>query len=82
MAEVKTYTFAHKEVVEALIKRQGLREGIWQLYVEFGLAAANINQGGEGGLLPAAIVPILKIGLNKVEKESELTVDAAKINSP
>lgn len=80
MAEVTTrYTFNHKELVETLIKKQGLHEGLWMIYVEFGLSAVNAGPSDEQ-LLPAAVVPIVKIGIQKGEKENSLTVDAAKVN--
>jgi hypothetical protein len=79
MADISQYTFSHKEVVEALIKKQGLHEGIWQLSVEFGIAAANIPTG-QDQVSPAAIIPINKIGLLKVEVESSIATDAAKVN--
>jgi len=78
MGEVDAYTFNYKEVVTALIKQQGLHEGIWQLTVEFGLGAANI--GSENDLKPSAIVAVGKLGLKKLEVENNLSVDAAKVN--
>lgn len=81
MAEATQYTFTYKEVVEALIKQQGLHEGLWMLRVEFGLAATNLN-AVEGGtdLTPAAIVPIKALGLQTGREDNSLTVDAAKVN--
>jgi hypothetical protein len=49
------------------------------LYVEFGLGAVNVGTEDDQ-LLPAAVVPIVKMGLQKGEKENSLTVDAAKVN--
>ncbi len=77
MAEVSNITFTYKEVVESLIKRQNLHEGIWQLFVRFGLSAANIGPT-EDAVQPAAIIPIMEIGLQKAEKENNMSVDAAK----
>lgn len=79
MAEPTQYVFAYKEVVEALVKRQGLHQGIWALYIKFGLKATNVGPA-ETELAPAAIIPVLEIGLQKAEKESNLTADAAKVN--
>jgi hypothetical protein len=81
MAQATQYTFTYKEIVEALIKQQGLHEGLWMLRVEFGLAATNINSV-EGGtdLTPAAIVPVKALGLQVGREENSLTVDAAKVN--
>lgn len=79
MAESTQYIFSHKEVIEALLKKQGIHEGIWALYVKFGIAAANLGSS-ESDLNPTAIVPLLEIGLQKGEKENNIAVDAAKVN--
>ncbi len=79
MAEVKQYVFTYQEVVEALIKKQDLHEGIWAVYLEFGIAGANI-QSPEGGVAPSAIVPVTKIGLQKVDAISPIAVNAAVVN--
>lgn len=76
-------TFSHKDVVAALIKHADIKEGIWALYVEFGIAGINIqSQGpGEPETHPAAIVPIQRIGLQRVDKETPLSIDAAKLSN-
>ena len=79
MAETRQLVFTHKEVVEALIRQQGIHDGIWGLFVRFGLQAANIGINDES-LTPAAIVPLLEIGLQKADKENNLSIDAAKVN--
>jgi hypothetical protein len=81
MAEVNQYVFNFKEVVEALIKQQGLREGLWALSVKFGIGAANVGPSDDA-LMPTAMVPIVEIGLTRAKKESSLAVDAAKVNPP
>ena len=81
MAEVKQITFSYKEVAEALVRKEGLHEGLWGIFVEFGIHGANIGTDPEkGDLMPAAIVPILKLGIQRFEEESQLTVDASKVN--
>lgn len=79
MAEVSLYNFSHKEVVEALIKHQGLHEGLWQLVVEFGIQGANMGPSPDQ-IVPAAIIPIIRIGLKRGEEENALCLDAAKVN--
>ncbi len=79
MAEIKQYVFTYQEVVEALIKQQDLHEGIWALLLEFGIAGANIQGLGEE-IAPSAIVPVKKIGLQKVDAISPIAVDAAVVN--
>src|SRR5262245_11010028 len=80
MAEVKTYVFSYKEVAEALIKKQEIHEGLWAIYMEFGIAGANIQAGEEGLAVPAAIVPVLKVGIQRSDTATLLTVDAAEVN--
>ncbi len=81
MAEATMYMFELQEIVEALIKRQGLHEGLWGLSIEFGLGAANIPTGPDGQtLMPAAINIVQHIGLKKHDVPSSLTVDAAEVN--
>jgi len=79
MADVEKFTFSHKELAGILVKHLDLHEGIWGLYVEFGLKATNIATS-EDTQIPAAVVPLLKLGLQKFEKETTLSADASKVN--
>jgi len=80
MGEIESYTFEFKEVAEILVKKAGLHNGIWAISFQFALTGANISSSPGKDLNPAAIVPILKIGLQKVKEETNLSVDAAKVN--
>lgn len=83
MPETNSITFTHKEVTEALIKKQDLHEGLWGIYIEFGIGAANIGQGPDDpNLVPAAIISVIKIGIQRFPKPNNLTVDAAEVNPP
>jgi len=79
MAEATKYEFSHKEVVEALLKQQGLHEGIWGLHVEFGIGAANVGPSPDD-LNPAAIIPVVSIGLQKANELTSISVDASVVN--
>ncbi|HMG84927.1 MAG TPA: hypothetical protein VK574_04250 [Terracidiphilus sp.] len=79
MPEPTLITFTYKEIAENLIKAQGIHEGIWGLFLKFGLSAANVGEN-DAALKPAAIIPVLEIGLQKMDKESNIAVDAAKVN--
>jgi hypothetical protein len=79
MPEVGNIVFSHKEVVTALLKANGIHEGLWALFVRFGLSAANIGPT-EDSVQPAAIIPVLEIGLQKAEKVNNISVDAAEVN--
>jgi hypothetical protein len=80
MAQTKQITFSYREVAEALLKKQGIHEGVWGIYIRFGIKGANIGELGED-LTPAAIVPILEIGIQRFETENNLTVDATQVNA-
>ena len=77
--ESQPIAFTHAQVAEALIKYHNIHEGLWGLYVEFGIAASNAGPSPDQ-LNPAAIVPILKIGLQKFNKPNNMTADAAIVN--
>ena len=79
MPEPAQIVFSYKELAETLIKAQGIHEGIWGVFLRFGLNAVNIGEN-DAALRPAAIIPVLEIGLQKMEKESNIAVDAAKVN--
>jgi hypothetical protein len=79
MAEPTQIVFSYKEVAEALLKKENIHEGIWGLYIQFGISAANAGPDKDS-LRPTAIVPILHIGLQKFEEENNLAVDAALVN--
>ena len=82
MAETQEkHLFNYQELAEALVKKQGLHEGLWALYIEFGIGAANVNtKEGSKEYAPAAIIPVKSIGLLRGTEENNLTVDAAKVN--
>ena len=81
MPEAKQVIFSYRELAEMMVQRLGLTEGLWGIYVKFGIAAANAGVGSED-LRPTAIVPVLEIGLQRFEEPSNLTVDAAEVNRP
>ncbi|MFH1596421.1 MAG: hypothetical protein ABIG94_08670 [Pseudomonadota bacterium] len=83
MGEPQIITFEYKEIVKVLLKHQGIHEGLWAIVVQFGLQAANIKVGpSEGDVVPAAILPLVKMGIQKSDKPTPLTVDAAEVNPP
>jgi hypothetical protein len=83
MAEATNFLFDYKEVATALIKHQGIHEGLWGIGVEFGFTANNVpivGPEGQRNFAPAAILPVQKIGLNRWSEPNNLTVDAAEVN--
>ena len=79
MPEIGNIIFSYKEVTTALLKAQNIHEGLWQVFIRFGLSASNLGPTEEE-LKPCAIIPVLEIGLQKAEKPSNLSVDAAIAN--
>ena len=79
MSNPTQFMFTHKELATVLVKAQELHEGMWMLSVQFGMAASNVRES-ENELSPAAIIPLLRVGLQKSEKMNNLTVDAAEVN--
>jgi hypothetical protein len=79
MAEPTQIVFKHKEVVEALLKQNAMHEGIWGLFVRFGLQAVNVG-ASPADLNPAAVLAVVEIGLQKFPEENNLSVDAAIVN--
>lgn len=77
--EEQKVNFAYDEVVRALLKEKNIREGRWMITIEFGLGATMIGPN-ESNLRPAAILPIVSIGLTKTEQVSNLSVDASTVS--
>ncbi|MBA7569398.1 hypothetical protein ES708_11137 [subsurface metagenome] len=80
MPEATNIEFDYKEIAEALIRYTDIHEGLWGIAIKFGLQGANIGTGSGSDLMPAAIVPVLKLGLQRFDEPSNLTVDASEIN--
>jgi hypothetical protein len=78
MAQAQQYTFTYTELVELMLRAQGITSGIWSLYVKFGLAAANVGPSPES-LQPAAILPILELGIQRAEELTSIAVDAGAL---
>jgi hypothetical protein len=78
MAEPTVIKFSFQELVTLMVKQQGLKEGHWGLFVRFGISAINIGES-EQVVFPAAIVPLMEVGLTKYDAPSPLSVDAATI---
>lgn len=79
MGEPQTIIFKYVEIIELLLKHQGIHEGIWGLHIQFGIQPANINVSPSEAV-PGLIIPMLKFGLQKFDKPGGITVDAAQVN--
>jgi hypothetical protein len=79
MSEPTAFTFDYREIAALLVQKQEIHEGYWAVTIEFGLGAGNIGPSGDQ-LRPTAIIPILKIGIQRVDELTNLAVDAAVVN--
>jgi hypothetical protein len=82
MAEVDTYGFDLKEVTTALIKQQGIHEGLWMMSFEFNLGAGMAGSTKEE-VRPVAFVQINKISLvrqKEIPSGHNLAINAAEVN--
>jgi hypothetical protein len=79
MADTTQITYSYKELVALMVKDQGIREGIWGLVTRFGLKATNLGTS-DTDLVPSAIVGVIHIGIQRMDKPTNLTVDAAEVS--
>jgi len=79
MNNATQYLIANKEILELIIKNQGVHEGFWVLSAEFNFTAAYTGPSPETAT-PSAIVGISKIGIQRTDTLIPNAVDAAAIN--
>ena len=77
MPDVRVFKF--RKLAEILVREAGVQEGNWGLHVRFALTAANLTNPEDGETTPAAIVPLVEIGIQSFETPNGLTVDAAEV---
>lgn len=76
--KTKGMKFHLRDVAAALVRMADLHEGLWQVQIIFGNAAANMNLNG--AFVPSAITSVVALQLARVEALDPLTVDAAAVN--
>lgn len=83
MAEPTQYAFDFKEVTTALIKAQGLHEGLWALNFEFTLTAGNLGPSPSEAK-PGALLLINKLQISRQPDgvSDANVVNAAEVNPP
>jgi hypothetical protein len=82
MAEPTTYNFDLREVTLALLKQQGLHEGLWDLGFEFGLVAGMLGPTPDQ-VRPSAMIQMSALQLTRHAEGAPFgpyTVDAAAAN--
>lgn len=78
MGESTQIKFTYKELAELMVRKQGIKEGHWAVYLRFGIAGVNTGPTEETAV-PTAIVPVLEVGLQRADAPSPLTIDASKV---
>ena len=81
MPDVTQISYRHNELVQLMLKDQGITEGHWILSVNFGLGAGNIGDSPERpeAISPAAFVIVQSVGLHRVPAPQPHSVDAAAL---
>jgi hypothetical protein len=81
MAEPTQYSFDLREVTEALIRKQGLKEGKWLVSFEFNLGAGVLGQSQDEAR-PGAFARVVRLQLTQPaphDPELPWVVDAAEL---
>ena len=78
MPEVESLTYNHKELTQLMLEHRGIREGQWMIFVKFKFAGTNVGLS-ESEALPAAIVGIESVGIQRITEPSALSVDASDV---
>ena len=79
MPEQTLFMLSPQELTEALIKHHAIHRGAWALAVEFELTAENALVDDEE-IVPAALVRVRRIGIDRVERPNAFSIDAAVAN--
>jgi len=61
-----------------MIKRIGVREGHWGVSIKFNNHAVNLP-APNGKLVPACVVEVMELSLQRSEAPNELTVNAGEV---
>lgn len=84
MPATKEIVFSHAEVLELLVKKADVHEGLWALSFQLGMQIGRIPTGPETSF-PGAAILIQSVGIQRMEEEAPIApgstfVDASKVN--
>jgi len=68
-----------KELASLLVRHYGLREGIFDLLIEYQVGTGAVGPDKEH-LLPGMMIGIARVGLVPSAKAGPITVDASEVN--
>jgi hypothetical protein len=81
MPEINQYVLSRTELLELLIKQNGVHEGRWMLMAVFGFSAGYFGPSPDQSV-PGAVVALNQIGIQRaqVDTPKEMSLDAAVVN--
>lgn len=79
--EKQKYSLPYKELVEYMLKKHSIHDGIWGVYASFQFAAAN-TKDPSGEVLPGSVAAVKEIGIVQYPEESTIAFNAANLNPP
>ena len=79
MDNISQYQFELLEIAKLLLKKQGVKEGLWTVGVQFSIGVANAGPD-PSKVFPSALVSVEKLVLNRATEPSPLTIDASTIS--
>jgi hypothetical protein len=75
--------YSTNELINLMLKNEGIHDGNWILAVKFGFAAMNIRVSDDAQeVTPSGIVSVQKVGLQRTKDPMPFSVDAAIVNPP
>ena len=78
MDNVSQYQFDLLEVGKLLLQKQGIKEGLWTVGVQFNLGA--VNAGADPSkILPSMLVSVEMMMLTRTAEMNPLTIDASSL---
>ena len=79
MDNISQYQFELLEVAKLLLKKQGVKEGLWTVGVQFSIGVANVGPD-LSKFFPSVLVGVDKFVISRATEPSPLTVDASTIS--
>jgi len=81
MVETTRRIYSNKELVEMMLKDQGIHEGNWVLAANLSFTAMNFGQSPDGSdASPAGVVAVTGVLLERVPAPLPFSVNAAEAN--
>ncbi|MEN5342672.1 hypothetical protein ABE599_03120 [Achromobacter mucicolens] len=84
MADIASYKFPLREVAEALVRKQGIKSGLWTVIVNFGVgnvtARTDKEQDNPGIILGIEALTLIKVEPGNPQADLSYTIDASSLS--